>query len=81
MLPVQVSIEVLADVVVTQAPIGISLISVSPGLFPMTGSGSVLSRYTPITLPLRTPTLELNVIDSDSKPLFLRLSTSNTQYQ
>ena len=67
----------LDDVVVTQAPIGLPLISVSPGLFPMTSSGLVLSRYTPITLPLRTPTAGLNVgVDLVYTPLFLRLSTS-----
>ena len=39
LLPVQVSIEVLTDAIVTQAPIGTPLRSVSPGLFPMTGNG------------------------------------------
>ena len=30
-------------------------------LLPMTGSGLLVSRYTPITLPLRTPAAGLNV--------------------
>ena len=30
-------------------------------LLPMTGSGLLPSRYTPMTLPLRTPTAGLNV--------------------
>lgn len=42
-------------------------------LVPITGSGLLLSRYTPMTLPLRTPTAGLNV-GVFSVALFLRLS-------
>ena len=53
---VQESVEVEAELVVMQAPW-----NKLKALFPMTGSGLLVSRYTPMTLPLRTPTAGLNV--------------------